>query len=596
MRYKTIEQKKWSLREVLSLLRLQIKRLALRKNTSYQLANRLLFCKIGILFALMGITLRLLVLTLGQETEEPSLVENTTTEVQTEDGANKTAPVLNRAEITDRQGFVLATNVPIFSLYANPKDILNVDEAVKALRQIFPELDQASLATKLKADSRFVWVKRHMTPKEHQAIQYLGIPGVYATKESKRVYTYPELFSHVIGYTDLDNNGIAGIEAGLDDQLRQQKQPVQLTIDMRIQHIVRQALTDGIEKYHAIGGVGIVANVKNGDILAMVSLPDFDPHHAGQGNAEALFNRATLGVYEMGSTFKIFTTAMALETKVMSLKDGYDTRIPIRSAGFTIKDYHPQNRWLSVPEIFMHSSNIGSAHMARLVGTDGHKKFLKNMGFFEKLPLPFPEMGQPLVPKHWPEISTLTIAYGHGMSVTPLHTIAGMSGIVNNGIMPDLRIYRDPKNLRMDPTVASGRRVISEETSYDIRRLLRLVVESGTGKKAAVPGYMVGGKTGTAEKPNNGHYKKNSNMSSFIGVFPIIDPDYIVLVMLDEPQGIKETYGYSTGGWVAAPLAKEIIERAGPLLGCMPVQNEQELIEEHLQMQSLIGDGLLETY
>jgi cell division protein FtsI (penicillin-binding protein 3) len=301
----------------------------------------------------------------------------------------------------------------------------------------------------------------------------------------------------------------------------------------------------------------------------MVSLPDFDPNAPGVASPEARFNRNTLGVYEMGSVFKIFTTAMALDSGVTSLSGGYDASRPIRVSRYTITDYHPKKRWLSVPEIFMYSSNIGSARMALDVGPERQRDFLGRLGMLKPLALELPELGEPQGPSAWKDLATMTIAFGHGLSVTPMHMAAGVSAIVNGGrLIPTTLTRRDPRQ------PVAGVQVIRPDTSEAMRRLMRLVVERGTGKNADVPGYRVGGKTGTAEKVASRRYKHNALFSSFVAAFPIEKPRFVLFIALDEPQATKATHGFATGGWIAAPVAARVIERVAPIAGVAPIEDE----------------------
>jgi len=311
-----------------------------------------------------------------------------------------------------------------------------------------------------------------------------------------------------------------------------------------------------------------VLDVHSAEIVAMVSLPDFDPNRPGALPVETRFNRNTLGVYEMGSTFKIFTLAMALDAGTTSFGGGYDATEPLRIGRFTIRDDHAQKRWLSTPEIFMHSSNIASARMALDVGSAGQRAFFSKLGFLKPTPIELPEVGQPMAPHPWRPINVMTIAFGHGMAVTPLHLANGVATMVNGGILRQPTLLKRP-----EPTIP-GERVISAKTSDQMRRLMRLVVERGTGKKAVAPGYVVGGKTGTAEKVGNGGYRRKALLSSFIGAFPMHNPRYVVLVSVDEPKGNKKSFGFATAGWVAAPAFGRIVQRIAPVLGVSPTHED----------------------
>jgi cell division protein FtsI (penicillin-binding protein 3) len=367
------------------------------------------------------------------------------------------------------------------------------------------------------------------------------------------------------------------VELSFDDLLRGGHDPLQLSIDIRIQHILHEELSRVATGFHAIGAAGVVLDVRTGEVLAMASLPDFDPNAPGAASADERFNRATLGIYEMGSVFKIFTMAMGLESGTIDLSSGYDTSKPIHIGGFTIRDYHAKSRWLSVPEIFMYSSNIGSAKIAADVGTETQEAFLSRLGMLQPASIELPEVGEPLYPSPWRPINTMTIAYGHGIAVSPLHLASAASAMINGGILrPATLLKRTPE------TVATGERVISDETSDEMRKLMRLVVEKGTGSFADVPGYLVGGKTGTADKARGGGYNEHSRIASFVGAFPINDPRYLVLVMADEPKPNASTHGYATGGWVAAPAVGRVIQRMALLLGMKPADEQAPELQNDL--------------
>ncbi|QJE72268.1 penicillin-binding protein 2 [Aerophototrophica crusticola] len=484
-----------------------------------------------------------------------------------------------RADIVDRNGVLLATSLTTQSLYADPKLILDPMEAAQQLATVLPDLDQKALVADLKADKRFVWIRRNLGPKQQYEINRLGIPGIAFQREERRIYPQGNLAAHVVGFTGIDNQGLMGIEQAFDKKLKEMDGPLQLSIDVRMQHILRKELTTTIDDFRAIGAAGMVMDVKTGEILAMVSLPDFDPHSPPapieDQDLDPRFNRNTLGVYEMGSTFKIFNTAMALESGKVRLHDMYDTTRPIRIGRFTISDYHPVNHWMDVPDIFRESSNIGSVRMAEQVGPAGQKDFMAKLGFLKPVNLEIPELGWPMVPNPWREVNMMTISFGHGMSVSPVHTVTAAAGMVNGGVFHPATVLKREKGEEIP-----GTRVISERTSDVMRKLMRLVVTEGTAKMAEVPGYVVGGKTGTAEKVKNKGYSRSSRISSFLGAFPMHDPKYVVYVMVDEPKGSKKTFGYATGGWVGAPTVGRIVQQIGPLLGVRPVDAQSpEIIQ-----------------
>ena len=475
----------------------------------------------------------------------------------------------SRADIVDRNGVLLATSLHTASLFADPKLILDAHEAVQKLTAILPELDPQALLADLKSDKRFVWIKRNLSPRQQSEIFRLGIPGLNFQREERRVYPQGNLAAHVVGFSGVDNNGLMGIEQAFDTRLKESDEPLRLSVDVRLQHVLRKELVNAVDEFRAIGAAGMVMDVKTGEILAMVSVPDFDPHAPPppqpEQDTDPRFNRNTLGVYEMGSTFKIFNTAMALESGHVRMTDMFDATRPIRIGRFTISDFHPENKWMDVADVFKHSSNIGSVKMAMEVGPQAQKDFMAKLGFMRQASLEIPERGWPMVPNSWREVNMMTISFGHGMSVSPVHLLTAVSGTVNGGVMhPATLLKRD------NPNEIPGTRIISEKTSDTMRKLMRLVVTEGTATKAEAAGYIVGGKTGTADKVKGRSYAGNARISSFAGAFPMNDPRYAIYVMVDEPKGTKKTFGFATGGWVAAPTIGSIVAQIGPLLGVKP--------------------------
>ena len=482
-----------------------------------------------------------------------------------------------RPDIVDRNGIVLATNLATASLYADPLLVSDPAETAALLVVVLPELDAADVQRKLSAERRFVWISRNLTPRQQYAVNRIGLPGLSFQREERRVYPHGRLAAHVLGYTGVDNRGLAGIERYIDGIPRPGSGPLSLSLDIRIQHILDEELSAAVAEFDAVGGAGLVVDPRSGEILALVSLPSFDPHRPGQASAEARFNRTTLGVYEMGSTLKIFTTAMALDIGTVTLTDGYDATNPLRVARFTIRDYHGKRRWLSVPEIFVYSSNIGAAKMAQDVGTERQRAFLDSLGLLTPARIELPETGRPMVPSPWREINTMTIGFGHGLAISPLQLANAVSTVINGGIA-----LRSTMLKTAQTDAIPGVRVMSRETSDYMRMLMRLVVTQGTGRKARVPGYMVGGKSGTAEKIGPRGYQHGALLSSFVGAFPMTEPRYIVMAMLDEPKGNEETHGYATGGWVAAPVVGRVIQRIAPISGVPPVEEESPDLRQAL--------------
>ena len=484
-----------------------------------------------------------------------------------------------RADIVDRNGVLMATSLSTASLFANPRLVLDPEQAALKLATALPDIDVKVIEKKLRSNRGFVWLKRHLTPRQQYAVNRLGIPALNFQREARRMYPMGSLAAHALGFTDIDNKGLTGIERYFDKELRTRQDNMALSIDVRVQHVLEHELGVAMKKFSAIGAAGLVMDVTTGEVVAMSSLPSFDPNQPNAIAQDLRFNRTTLGVYEMGSTFKIFTTAMALDAGTVSLHGGYDATNPIRVARFTIRDFHAKKRWLSVPEIFMYSSNIGTVKMALDVGIPGHRNFLTTIGMMKPVAIELSETGSPLSPNRWREINSMTISFGHGLAVSPLHLVAGVSAMVNGGI------YRTPTLIRRNPSETPiGKRVITAETSAKMRRLMRLVVKNGTGRNAAAPGYLVGGKTGTAEKVSGRGYKKKALISSFVAAFPMHKPRYVVLAMLDEAKGTKETFGYATGGWVAAPVVGAVVRRIAPVLGMRPIK-ETDPVRETLSIE-----------
>jgi cell division protein FtsI (penicillin-binding protein 3) len=472
---------------------------------------------------------------------------------------------MERGDIVDRNGIILATSLPTVSLYARPHEILDPVEAADKLARALPDIDKAEVRSRLASGKSFAYLRRNLTPRQQYDVNAQGIPGLYFEKGERRVYPHGALVAHAVGMTDIDNKGIAGIEKRFDGALRGSREPVRLSLDIRIQTLVRNELLKAMETFRAQGATGMVLDVHTGELLSMVSLPDFDPNDPPAGANEALFNRATKGAYEMGSTFKLFNTAMALESGRVNINSSFDATRPLKYGTHEIHDDHALNRWLTVPEILVHSSNIGSARMALEAGTEFQRSFMGRIGMLQTPTVELPEVGSPLVPSPWREINTITIAFGHGLSVTPVQLAAGAAALVNGGVFRPVTLlaYGDGRAI-------PGERVMKQRTSDQVRGLMRMVVTEGTGRKADVPGYEIGGKTGTAEKAAHGGYKKKAVLSSFVAAFPMDAPRYVVVAMIDEPQATKETYGFITAGWTAAPATGRIIAQLAPMMGIAP--------------------------
>ena len=485
-----------------------------------------------------------------------------------------------KTEITDRNGVVLAVSLGTAALYANTAWIADVDATVKALTGVLPDLDAARIGERLRIPERYVSLRRHLTPGEQYGILRLGIPGLVLEPDQRRVYPMGGLAAHVVGFSDPDGRGLAGIERQFDSKLREGSSALALSLDIRIQHVLRNELFRAMTEHKAVGAAGIVLDTATGEVLAMVSLPEFDPNRARSADAELRFNRATLGIYEMGSTFKILSIALALDAGAVTLSDKVDARRPIRIARFTIRDYHAKARWLSVPEVFIYSSNSGAAKLGLAVGGERMRRFLDSLGMFSRLPVEISETGRPLFPQRWREINTMTVSFGHGVAVSPLHLTSAVAAVVNGGTLYAPTLLKRQKQL-----APKGKRVLSRATSDKMRRLMRMVVVEGTGSKAAAAGYLVGGKTGTAEQAGRGGYKRKRLLSSFVAAFPMHRPRYVVFALLDQPRGTRETHGYATGGWVAAPVVGRTVARIGPLLGVTPVDEQSQQIERRMRLE-----------
>lgn len=517
----------------------------------------------GLCFAILGV--RLVDLSLFRDGEA---VANT---------HRAPARLAARGDIVDRNGVLLATNIDTASLYADSTRIIDAGDAAAALVTVLPDLGRAELEAKLSSGKSFLWLKRNLSPRQQYEVNALGLPGLAFQKEERRVYPYGSLAAHVLGLVSVDNKGLAGVEAFFDERLAdpaRASQPLTLSIDVRIQHVLADELSGAMNRFNGIGAAGVVMDVHTGEIVAMVSLPDFDPNDPGAVPPETRFNRVSLGIYEMGSTFKTFNTALALETGSATMTSRYDATHPIKIGRHQIADSHPQNRILTVPEIFMYSSNIGSVRMALDAGTPAQQALMNKLGMLRRTSVELPERGMPMPPNPWLEVSTMTVSFGNGIAVTPLHLVSGVSAMVNGGTLL-------PATLIKPDHAPVGSRVVSEETSTAIRRLMRLVVMQGTGKKAEAEGYLVGGKTGTAEKVDaSGGYAQKSLLSSFVAAFPMTAPRYVVLAMVDEPRGNKDSGGMATGGWVAAPAISRIVTRIAPMLGVEPMDEKSPVITE----------------
>jgi cell division protein FtsI (penicillin-binding protein 3) len=496
-----------------------------------------------------------------------------------------------RATILDRNGEILAISLPTAALYANPKEMIDPVETAHKLKQALPRMDEAQAAARLAGAKAFVYLERQITPMEELAINALGIPGVYFEPGEKRHYPLGHVAAQVLGGVDVDSHGVAGVERAFEQRLETNSKPLRLSIDVRVQSVMRDELEKSKDEFQAIGACGIVMDVHTGEVLAMVSLPDYDANEFGATPPDDRFNRAVTGMYEPGSTFKLQTAGMALDFGSAHIWDQFDAAHNIKIGRFTITDYKGKHRMLYLPEVLAYSSNLGAAHIALGVGAQRQRLWLGAMGMFRKVGIELPEAGVPIVPpeSNWKEAATMTIGFGHGIAVSPLHVVRGTAALANGGIV------LQPTILARDPGDAppQGVRIMNPATSDTIRKMMRLVVTDGYGKPADIEGYFVGGKTGTAEKVGAHGYKKHANVSAFMSVFPMNAPRYAVYFMLDEPKGNKETGGYATAGAVSAPGAGRVIARIAPMLNLFPNIQDEATIQASLAipMEPARGSG-----
>lgn len=495
-----------------------------------------------------------------------------------------TAIAAQRADITDRHGRILATNFETHSLYAQPPELIDPIAAARGLVQIFPDLDEERLVKDFTGKRKFVWIKKRISPEQKQAVHDLGDPGLLFGPREMRLYPNGKLAAHVLGGAGFGREGVnaaevigvAGVEKQFDGYLRDPANgahPLALSLDLTVQAAAEQVLAGGMKLMNAKGASAILMDVHTGEVVSVVSLPDFDPNDRprppveGDPSDSPLFNRAVQGVYELGSTFKIFTAAQALDLRLVSPETIIDTSGPMRISGYPIGEFHNKNYGkLSVTDVIMHSSNRGTGRIALEIGPERQKAFLGALGMFDPTPFEIVEArgAQPLLPERWTELSTVTISYGHGLSTSPMHLAAGYATIANGGH------YVSPTILKQDGP-QHGPRVISEQASAEARMMLRKVVTDGTASFGEVPGYAVGGKTGTADKPRpQGGYYEDKVIATFASIFPSHDPKYVLIVTLDEPSIQAYDEERRTAGWTAVPVAAELIGRVAPLLGLRP--------------------------
>jgi cell division protein FtsI (penicillin-binding protein 3) len=464
-----------------------------------------------------------------------------------------------RADLVDRNGVLIARDLPVSDLYAWPKYFWDTEGAAHGLAQA-TGTDEARLAKVFAPKRGYVLVARAITPDQREAVMHLGLPGLTFEDGYKRYYPEGRIVSHAVGQVDTDDKGVSGLELGLDARVRDSAKPIRLSLDMRVQYVLEHEIEEAEHQFTAKAAGGIVLNVRTGEVLALVSLPDYEPNLHALSPGDSTRNRMTQDVYELGSIFKIFAFSYAVQHNRVRLDEEIPVGTPLRFGRFQIHDFERLGPEITAADVFAQSSNIGTAQIELRSDPSEQEAFLRTLGLLSALKTELPEVASPLYPRHWGQVESATISFGQGISVNPLSFAAAAASIANGGTL----IH--PTFVKRD-TAQQGPRVISEETSRTMRKLLRLVVTNGTGTKADVPGYDVGGKTGTAEKPVNGSYAHHLLISSFCGIFPISDPQYLVFVMMDEPHGTKESAGFATGGWTAAPAVGRVIARIAPLLG-----------------------------
>ncbi|MDO9639745.1 MAG: penicillin-binding protein 2 [Pseudotabrizicola sp.] len=493
-----------------------------------------------------------------------------------------------RADITDRNGRVLATNMLTHALYAHPKDMVDPARVAGELAAIFPEMKADDLTRRFTDGRRFMWLRKVLSPEQMQAVHDIGDPGLLFGPREMRLYPNGTLAAHVLGGTSFGAEGVnsaevigtAGVERAMDARLRDpalSATPLELSIDLTVQAAVEEILDAGITMMNAKGGAAIIMDVKTGEILSLASLPAFDPNNRpnpvlpkdAEPGDSPLFNRAVQGVYELGSTFKIFAIAQAMELGLVGPDTMVDGDAPMQWGKHRIREFQNKNYGplLTVTDVIVKSSNVGTARLALQIGGLRQQAFLKSLGFFEATPIELTEApgAKPLLPARWPDIVTITTSYGHGMSASPLHLAAAYATIANGGITvkPTIIKQTGPR---------PGVRVMREDVADASVKMLRAVVTKGTASMAEVPGYEVAGKTGTADKPKRtGGYYKDKVINTFASVFPASDPRYVVLVTLDEPVETSGTEPRRTAGWTSVPVAAEITRRIAPLLDIRPM-------------------------
>lgn len=532
--------------------------------------------RVGILIAGFGLVFTIVGVRLTQYgLAEPA----TTSSIYSQGNA-----VASRPDILDRNGELLATDLRMVSLFAEPRRIVDADEAVEKLASVIADLNWSETHRRLRSGTGFQWLKRQITPRQQADILRLGIPGIGFRPEKRRFYPGGRTASHILGHVNVDNQGLAGMERYLDQQgladLRAigmtsetPLEPVTLSLDIRVQHIVREVVANAMVNYKAEAAGAVILDVETGEVIALASVPDYDPNEPSRtlpdgsvdkGYEKGWFNRISNATFEMGSTFKSFTLAMGLDEGKITLNSVVDASRPIRMGGFTIKDFKGKHRPLTIPEVFQYSSNIGTAAVAEMVGIERHREFLTRLGLLSKVETEMPGVALPTQPREWKKINSVTISFGHGVATTPLQTAVAASALMNGGNLIAPTFLPRSK----DDAAIIARKVIGEQTSADMRFLYNWNGLKGSGRSAQVEGFHVGGKTGTADKVINGRYASDQNFNAFVAAFPMDKPRYTLLTIIDAPQ--TGEHGGRTAASTAAPMAKAIIARTASLLGVQP--------------------------
>jgi cell division protein FtsI (penicillin-binding protein 3) len=511
------------------------------------------------------------------------------------EGQARDAITATRPPILDRNGLEMAVDIRVPSLFAEPRRIIDIEEAVRKLRTVLPDLGEDWLRKRLTGDKGFVWLKRELSPSIQEKIMRLGIPGIDFITESKRFYPGMNEASHILGSTNVDNQGIAGIEKHMDSEAVALLQelglargnalaPVNLSVDMRVQHVVHEQLLDAMKRYSAVAAGAVMLDIYTGEVVAMASVPDFNPNDPQTALVKDTFNRITAGIFEPGSIFKTVTLAAALDAGTARLNDTFDARFGVRFGRYTIGDFHGKNRILSLPEVYKYSSNIGTIRVMQTLGKEGFREFLGRLGFDKRVEFELPEMRLPTLPKTFSEVGAATGSFGHGLSVSPLHMVTAYSALVNGGNYISPTLYKRS----VEEAEPLYRRVVSPETSKNVRLLMRLnaigLGGSGSQMNKLALGYRVGGKTGTAEKVINGRYSSNVVTNFFASAFPMDNPRYAMVVMIDEPK-LEPGSGGTTAGWNAGQMTGRIVQRVAPMLGIAP--DFSEALDDALVPKSL---------